>query len=72
MQASEYIASLEAAQILGCAPDTVRGLARTGKLPVVMTTGAGRVYRRSDVERLAREREQQRAAAVEPTPNAAA
>ncbi len=61
MQPNEYISSLEAAQILDCAPDTVRLMARSGRLAVAMTTRAGRLFRRSDVEVLARARAQRTA-----------
>lgn len=57
---TDYVSSYEAAQILGCAPDTVRMLARSGRLPTAITTRAGRLYARRDVETLAEERRQRR------------
>lgn len=69
MEPSEYISTLEAANILRCAPDTVRLMARSGRLAVAVATGAGRLYRRSDIEALARVREQRRR--VRPSPEAA-
>lgn len=50
---TEYVSSSEAGQILGLTPDSVRLMARQGKLPVAIATKAGRLYRRSDVQRLA-------------------
>ncbi len=57
---SDYVASYEAALILGRAPDTVRLLARSGRLTTAIHTRAGRLYRRKDVERLAKELHQER------------
>jgi len=62
MELREFISTLEAAQILDCAPDTVRLMARSGRLPIAITTGAGRVYRRSDIEAFAMLRKGRRAA----------
>lgn len=56
---STYITSLEAAQIIGCAPDTIRAMARTGRLAAAITTRAGRLFERAQVEQLARERQAQ-------------
>jgi predicted site-specific integrase-resolvase len=61
---SEFVSSFEAAQIIGCAPDTIRWLAREGRIPVAIETKAGRLFRRDDVERLARERREREAAAA--------
>jgi excisionase family DNA binding protein len=55
---ADGVSSLEAAQILHCSADNVRRLAREGRLRPIMTTRAGRVFARRDVERLAAEREQ--------------
>lgn len=49
----EFVASSEAAVILGRTPDSVRLMARTGRLRTAIRTRAGRLYRRADVERLA-------------------
>lgn len=55
---ADGVSSLEAAQILHCSADNVRRLAREGRLRPIMTTTAGRVFARCDVELLARERAQ--------------
>jgi hypothetical protein len=55
---TEYVTSLEAGLILHNAPDTVRALARRGTLAAAITTRAGRLFRRADVERLAAQRRQ--------------
>jgi predicted site-specific integrase-resolvase len=52
----ELLSTFEAAQILDCAPDTVRHMARTGRLPIAVQTRAGRLYDRAEVSRLAAER----------------
>ncbi len=50
----------DAARVLGVVPATVRQMAISGKLPpAVMTESGMRLFRRSDVERLAAEREAQ-------------
>jgi len=52
------LSTLDASRILGLAPDTVRYLARTGKLvPDEETPGGQRLFRQSTVEKLAAERE---------------
>ena len=56
----------EASRILNVVPDTVRHLERTGRLRAVKTSRGVRLFDRSDVERLARER----AAATAVTPGA--
>jgi DNA-binding transcriptional MerR regulator len=53
---SEYVSSSEAGKILDCSPDYVRLMARTGRLVPAIETKAGRLFRRSDVEALARRR----------------
>ena len=50
MQTTDYVSTYEAALILGCAPDTVRLLARSGRLATAISTRAGRLFRRCDVE----------------------
>jgi len=55
----DFLSTAEAGKILERTPDTVRSLARSGKLPAIRT-GAGRLFRRGDVEKLAEERRQQR------------
>lgn len=49
----DLVSSCEAALILGRTPDTVRLMARRGRLVTAVTTRAGRLYRRHDVEKLA-------------------
>jgi excisionase family DNA binding protein len=44
----------EAGQILGITPDAVRALNNRGGLVALKTLGGRRLFRRSDVERLAR------------------
>jgi len=52
------LSTLDAARILGLAPDTVRYLARSGSLvPDEQTPAGQRLYRQSTVEKLAAERE---------------
>ncbi len=51
-----FLSTLEAAQILDCAPDTVRHMARTGRLRVALQTRAGRLYAKEDVDQLATKR----------------
>ncbi len=46
----------DAATILGLSPDMVRVLHRQGRLPAFRTPRGVRLFRRSDVEELARER----------------
>jgi len=61
---TDVVSSLEAARIIDCSPDNIRRLARAGRLRAVITTGAGRLFSRRDVEALAEERRQR--AASEP------
>jgi DNA-binding transcriptional MerR regulator len=61
---SDVVSTYEAAQIVECTPDNIRRLARAGRLRAVIETSAGRLFSRSDVEKLKQER--QRRAAVEP------
>jgi DNA-binding transcriptional MerR regulator len=44
-----------AARVLGCSPDNVRHLEKTGRLVAERVNGV-RIFRRSDVERLKSER----------------
>jgi hypothetical protein len=50
----DLISSCEAALILDRAPDTVRLMARRGRLVAAVATRAGRLFRRRDVEELAK------------------
>jgi excisionase family DNA binding protein len=52
-----YLSVADAARILGITPQTVRLMIRTGKLQVTARTVGGiQLFRREEVERLARER----------------
>lgn len=64
MNQTPYVSTFEAAQILGCAPDTIRWMARSGRLVAAITTKAGRLFDRAQVEQLARERQGQELAPV--------
>ena len=46
----------DAATILGLSPDMVRVLHRQGRLPAFRTPRGFRLFRRADVEKLAKER----------------
>jgi hypothetical protein len=50
----DLVSSCEAALILGRTPDAVRLMARRGRLVTAVVTRAGRLYRRHDVENLAK------------------
>jgi hypothetical protein len=63
MKLRKLLTSLEAARILRRAPDTVRQMARCGRLRTALSTRSGRLYRQSDVERLAVELRQRDGAA---------
>jgi hypothetical protein len=54
---TELITTAEAARILGRTPDTVRWMARTGRIEVAVQTDAGiRLFSRRLIEALAAER----------------
>jgi excisionase family DNA binding protein len=55
--AGRYLTTRDVARRLDLTPATVRMLARTGRLPHTRTASGTRLYRRDDVEQLARERE---------------
>ncbi len=52
----QWLSSADAARVLGVVPATVRQMERSGRLPARRTVGGMRLFRREDVERLARER----------------
>jgi excisionase family DNA binding protein len=54
----------DAARILGLSADSVRVLSDSGRLPAMRTVSGRRLFRRSDVDRLAAERAQQIATAA--------
>jgi DNA-binding transcriptional MerR regulator len=60
MDKDELLLTSEVGKILKISPDWVRGLERTGRLPALKTPGGVRLFKRCDVERLAREREARR------------
>jgi hypothetical protein len=49
----EYLSTLETVQRLGCSTDNVRALRRSGRLKPAITTRAGSLFRRIDVEEFA-------------------
>lgn len=55
---TKFLSTLEAALALGCSSDNVRRLAREGRLRAAISTRAGRLFTRRDVETLSRERQQ--------------
>lgn len=56
-----FLSSADASRLLGVTTATVRLMARRGDLPVAARTEGGiHLFRREDVEELAREREQHR------------
>lgn len=55
--ADDLMTASDAGRILGVSVDTVRLLARGGSLPFTSTISGVRLFRRADVETLARTRE---------------
>jgi excisionase family DNA binding protein len=51
----DYVTTSPAAHILGCSEVTVRAMADRGDLPCVRTSTGARLFRRADVEWVARE-----------------
>lgn len=62
---SALLLTSQAARLLAVSSETVRLWERTGQLRAVRVVGGLRLFQRVDVERLAREREALRAAAVQ-------
>src|SRR4051812_47595900 len=54
----------DAARVLGLSADSVRVLSDSGRLPAMRTVSGRRLFRRSDVDRLAAERAQHLAATI--------
>lgn len=54
---AQYLMTSAAARLLGIAKETVLLWERNGKLPAIRTDNGRRLFWRSDVERLAKERE---------------
>jgi excisionase family DNA binding protein len=52
----DLVALGEASRILKCSQETTRNLAEKGVLPTIRLGNGHRIFRRDDVERLARER----------------
>ena len=51
---SPQLTTTEAAELLGVHPDTLRGWADEGKIPVWRTPGGQRRFQRSDLENMLR------------------
>jgi excisionase family DNA binding protein len=60
----ELMTATDAGHILGLSADMVRTLHRCGRLPALLTTRGHRLFRRADVERLAKERAKERTASA--------
>ena len=61
MEATRYMSTADASRVLGVTPATVRLMARRGALPVsAMTEGGIHLFRRKDVDALARRRTEQK------------
>lgn len=56
----DLMTAADAGRILGVSVDMVRLLARSGGLPFMSTIGGVRLFRRADVDALARERAQRK------------
>jgi excisionase family DNA binding protein len=57
MQATRFLSTADASRVLGVTPATVRLMVRRGALPVAaMTEGGMHLFRRADVDALARRR----------------
>jgi len=54
----------DAARVLGLSADSVGVLSDSGRLPAMRTVSGRRLFRRSDVDRLAAERAQAMAASI--------
>lgn len=56
-EAAEFLTSADASRVLDVTPATVRLMAKAGRLAVASVTPGGiRLFKRSEVERLRRER----------------
>lgn len=56
----DLLTPAEVARLLDVTPETVRGWANAGKIPVLRTQTGRRLFERDQVERLAQERERGR------------
>lgn len=52
----EFLSTCDAAKLLKCTPENVRALERRGRLPALRTPSGVRIFRASDVRRLAERR----------------
>jgi Helix-turn-helix domain len=60
-----YLSTADASRVLVVTPATVRLMAKRGELPIAgITEGGIQLFRRSEVERLAKSREKRREQAV--------
>jgi hypothetical protein len=57
---TDIVLTAEAARIAGVVPATIRWWEKTGRLPAERTSDGTRLYRRGDVERVARQRQERR------------
>ena len=57
---NDLMTAMDAGRILGVSVDMVRLLARDGRLPFMSTVGGIRLFRRKDVDALARRRQRAR------------
>jgi excisionase family DNA binding protein len=57
---NDLMTAMDAGRILGVSVDMVRLLARDGRLPFMSTVGGIRLFRRKDVDALARSRKRAR------------
>ena len=64
MNPDDLLTPSDAARVLGLSPDSVRVLSDSGRLPAMRTISGRRLFRRSDVDRLAAERAQLASAAA--------
>jgi excisionase family DNA binding protein len=55
---NDLLTPSDAARVLGLSADSVRVLSDTGRLPAMRTVSGRRLFRRSDVDRLALQRAQ--------------
>ena len=61
--ADDLMTASDAGRILGVSVDMVRLLARSGSLPFMITISGVRLFRRADVDALARRRERAKSSA---------
>ena len=64
---AQLLSPADAAKILGVTPAAVIAMTRRGSLPFLQTVGGRRLFARSDVERLAGERQATRKVGARPS-----